>query len=216
MPFDTENCAKWDANYLQGFTSEKRDTNVDELKPIIEEQSKDIARNAANDTIKQFDRGVHWEIQDFVTKGRQWKSAYLPVWLYSYMEKKGGDNLLHYVAVNARTNETMGSVPIYMPKLLLITAIIEILGILTYTMFEFEYFWIILIAGLIYMGAIYSHYRNTGVRNYYEKETQRNVSNVDGRESFIKRVNHSSESRMYNANNTSVKGSSMGIKRENE
>ncbi len=24
MPFDTENCVKWNANYLKGYTSEKR------------------------------------------------------------------------------------------------------------------------------------------------------------------------------------------------
>ena len=51
MPFDIENCAKWDANYIKGFTSEKRDTNIEELKPIIEEQSKDIARNRTTKSI---------------------------------------------------------------------------------------------------------------------------------------------------------------------
>ena len=35
---------------------------------------------------------------------------------------------LHYVAVNARTKETMGSVPIHMPKLFLVSALLEILG----------------------------------------------------------------------------------------
>lgn len=44
--------------------------------------------------------------------------------------KKGNKSLLHYVAVNARTKETMGSVPIHMPKLVLISALVEILGII--------------------------------------------------------------------------------------
>ena len=43
MPFDTENAVKWDSNYLHGYTSEKRDTNIDQLRPIVNEQSKDIA-----------------------------------------------------------------------------------------------------------------------------------------------------------------------------
>lgn len=47
MPFDTENCVKWDANYIKGYTSEKRDTNVEDLKELVEVQSKDIARYAA-------------------------------------------------------------------------------------------------------------------------------------------------------------------------
>jgi hypothetical protein len=44
---------------------------------------------------------------------------YLPVWLYSYFEpdRKGG--MLHYIAVNGRTGETMGSVPVQQWKLLL-------------------------------------------------------------------------------------------------
>lgn len=44
--------------------------------------------------------------------------------------KKGNKSLLHYVAVNARTKATMGSVPIHMPKLVLISALVEILGII--------------------------------------------------------------------------------------
>ena len=59
MPFDTENCVKWDSNYIKGYTSEKRDTNIDELKELVEAQSKDIARFAANKTITKY----IWKIQ---------------------------------------------------------------------------------------------------------------------------------------------------------
>ena len=58
MPFDTENYVKWDSNYIKGYTSEKRDTNVEQLKPLVEKQAKDIAKFAANDTLQQYDRGV--------------------------------------------------------------------------------------------------------------------------------------------------------------
>ena len=44
MPFDVENCVKYDANYLKGYTSERRDTNVDQLSTLAETQSKDIAK----------------------------------------------------------------------------------------------------------------------------------------------------------------------------
>ncbi|MBE5813569.1 MAG: TFIIB-type zinc ribbon-containing protein, partial [Clostridiales bacterium] len=57
MPFDIENCVKYNANYLKGYTSEKRDTNIDDLRPIVDAQSKDIARFAANETLKDYDRG---------------------------------------------------------------------------------------------------------------------------------------------------------------
>ena len=82
MPFDTENCVKWDANYIKGYTSEKRDTNVEELKGLVQEQSKDVARFAANKTLGFYDRGVRWDTENLEVKGQQWKSAYLPVWLY--------------------------------------------------------------------------------------------------------------------------------------
>jgi hypothetical protein len=42
---------------------------------------------------------------------------YLPVWLYSYQQP--GSGMLHYIAVNGRTGETMGSVPVQQWKLLL-------------------------------------------------------------------------------------------------
>ena len=32
MPFDTENCVKYDSHFLKGYSSEKRDTNIDDLK----------------------------------------------------------------------------------------------------------------------------------------------------------------------------------------
>jgi hypothetical protein len=44
-------------------------------------------------------------------------AMYLPVWLYSYQQP--GSGMLHYIAVNGRTGETMGSIPIQQWKLLL-------------------------------------------------------------------------------------------------
>jgi hypothetical protein len=46
---------------------------------------------------------------------------YLPVWLYSYHQPGNGRGLLHYIAVNGRTGETMGSVPIQQWKLILVS-----------------------------------------------------------------------------------------------
>lgn len=68
MPFDTENCVKWDANYIKGYTSEKRDTNVEELKGLVQEQSKDVARFAANKTLEFYDRGVRWDSENLEVK----------------------------------------------------------------------------------------------------------------------------------------------------
>ena len=44
--------------------------------------------NIKKDVKKHYDRDVRWENERLDVKGRQWKSAYLPVWLYSYQQVK--------------------------------------------------------------------------------------------------------------------------------
>src|SRR5690625_1663743 len=129
MPFDVENSVQYDSNYLAGFTSERRDTNVTDLAPIVRTQSKDIARHKANATLNHYDRGVRWDHEHLEMVGERWVSAYLPVWLYSYYEKRSnGKSFTHYVAVNARTGETMGSVPLHQGKLLAVSAAVQVVG----------------------------------------------------------------------------------------
>lgn len=206
MPFDIENSAKYNANYLKGYTSEKRDINVDELRPVIDSQSKDIARYAANETLKEYDRGVNWQTETLDVKGRQWKTAYLPVWLYSYQQKKGeNDSLLHYVAVNARTKETMGSVPIHMPKLFGISALVELLGFIAYMLAsDFNYRSIFLLAGIVYFFVMYRRYRNSNARHHHETETKKKMFNLRKRDNLIKHEKGLSNSRIEGANNTRV------------
>jgi len=126
MPFDIENAIKFESNYLTGFTSEKRNTDIPDLENRVSKQINDITRHSLNDELKYYDRGVRWEKEDIQIIGTQWITAYLPVWLYSYHEKKNKNSKIHYVAVNARTKETMGSVPINKPLLSIITLIIII------------------------------------------------------------------------------------------
>ena len=213
MPFDTENCVKYNANYLAGYTSEKRDTNVDDLVGIVEAQSKDIARFAANDTLEQYDRGVAWDTTNLDVKGQQWKAAYLPVWLYSYKEDKGKDNyLLHYVAVNARTKETMGSVPVHMPKLILVSVILEILGAIPWYIFsEEKWRWLFLLVGFIFFFAIYSKYRNTGARHHHETETKKQVSNMKKKDEFFEKRKRLSSSTIKGCNNRVVEGTKVNL-----
>lgn len=117
LPFDTKNAVKWNASYLVGFTSEKRDLNVEALQPVLEDQLLSIGRSEVRGSLGRFDRGVRWEQEKVDIGGSRWVSMYLPVWLYSYQQESNG--LLHYIAVNARTGETMGSIPVSQPKLLL-------------------------------------------------------------------------------------------------
>lgn len=136
LPFDIENAVRYDSNYLAGFTSERRDTNVEELQGLVRSQTGDIARYQANDTLKFYDRGVRWDQEHVDVMGERWMTAYLPVWLYSYHEKRsGGREFLHYVAVNARTGETMGSIPLNQMKLLAVSAGVEVLGIIGFFLY---------------------------------------------------------------------------------
>ena len=210
MPFDIENCVQYNANYLKGYTSEKRDVNVDALKGHVTSQATDIAKFAANDSLSQYDRGVAWAVQNVNVKGEQWKSAYLPVWLYSYQQVNGDKKILHYVAVNARTKETMGSVPIYMPKLLGVSFIIEILGIFAMLFIDFDYSFLFATIGFIYFFVILAKYRNFNARHKYETETKTNVSNMRKQDRFITKRKGLSNAKIRGANNTSVTGESLG------
>ena len=118
LPFDTKNAVKWNASYLSGYTSEKRDQDVAQLHPRLEDQLLSVARAQIEASTRRYDRGVRWEEERLDIHGSRWVSMYLPVWLYSYQQPGSKGGLLHYIAVNGRTGETMGSVPIQQWKLL--------------------------------------------------------------------------------------------------
>jgi len=119
LPFDTKNAVKWNASYLSGYSSEKRDRDVEHLRPRLEDQLLSIARAQVVASVGEYDRGVRWEQEGITIHGTRWVSMYLPVWLYSYHQPGRNGGLLHYIAVNGRTGETMGSVPVQQWKLLL-------------------------------------------------------------------------------------------------
>lgn len=213
MPFDTDNCVKWNANYLKGYTSERRDINVDQLENVVMAQAKDVAKFKINDTLEDYDRGVCWESSHLDVEGQQWKAAYLPVWLYSYQEKKNGKSLLHYIAVNGRTMETMGSIPIHMPKLIGISAVVEIIGLLIMLFVDFDedfqYEWTLLLSGILFFTAMYMRYRNAEARHSYETETVANISNLIAEDEFIAHRLGLEKSRMEGANNTTLDGENV-------
>ena len=230
MPFDTENCVKFNANYLKGFTSEKRDSNIDVLRDAVEAQSSDVARHAALDTIEEYDRGVRWEEEYYNIKGDSWKAAYLPVWLYSYMQKKNGKNLLHYVAVNARTLETMGSVPINYTKLFIASVLVEILGglaafvlnivaamdVFDDTKFQDmrNLYWLLLLSGFIFFYTIYARYRNIDERHHYEDETKHEISNLQSIDDFLMKRTGLVNVVIEGENSKELKGNRLDLKKD--
>ena len=208
MPFDIENCVRYNSNFLKGYTSERRDVNVEQLKDMVNTQAKDIARFAANETLENYDRGVAWDNQELNVKGEQWRAAYLPVWLYSYQQVSGDKKVLHYVAVNARTKEVMGSIPIHIPKLLGISCLVELLGILAMLFVDFDYNWLFLFLGFIYFFIMFNKYRNFNARHTYETETKRTMSNLRKVDNFVVSKRGLTNSTIDGANNKFVGGQS--------
>ena len=93
--------------------------SVEKLRPRLEDQLLSIARSQVEGSVKRYNRGVRWEQEQLEVHGTRWVSMYLPVWLYSYHQPGRNGGMLHYIAVNGRTGETMGSVPVQQWKMLL-------------------------------------------------------------------------------------------------
>lgn len=219
LPYDTDQCVGWNPAYLRGFTSEKRDTNIDALKPLVRLQVEDLARYRANESMTFYNRGVSWRSEKVKIGGARWKAAYLPVWLYSYyqMDKK----MLHYVAVNARTGETMGSVPINKARLLFVSAIVEVIGIFLGT--KWLEFWMssadsddgmkVALLGLagftpgfIFYWLKLTKYRNLDKRHKHEAETRSDVKNLKKTDNLIENRKGLRNSRIENENGRRVTG----------
>ncbi|WP_210543465.1 TFIIB-type zinc ribbon-containing protein [Rhodoferax sp. PAMC 29310] len=105
LPFDTKNAVKWNASYLIGVSSEKRDQDVEHLRPRLEDQLLSIARAQVESSMGRYDRGVRCEQERLSVHGTRWVSMYLPVWLYSYHQPGRNGGMLHYIAVNGRTGK---------------------------------------------------------------------------------------------------------------
>jgi DNA-directed RNA polymerase subunit RPC12/RpoP len=216
LPFDTENCVKFDANYLRGYTSEKRDTNKSDLQHVVDSQEKEAIKHSLNPSISQYDRGVQWTSADVTKEGEKWLSAYLPVWLYSYVENPGtSKQLTHYVAVNARTRETIGSVPVNKKRItscaflaaVVMFFIMTIFALLSGTPIDSKALQIntlvsAIVAVIFYM-VIYSQYRSSGARHHFEYETKIDLKNIQENDRFIKRFDTENSS-FHAANNNSV------------
>ena len=217
LPFDTENCVKWDQNYLRGYTLENRNLNVNSVNMLVDAEAKDIARHKANETLNTYDRGVKWEEEELSIKGTQWKMAYLPVWLYSYRQQlKDGKIFLNYIAVNGRTKETMGSVPMDSKKHFRTYCMIGLLIMLLFFIFNFfiiqnyniitfiPFFLFIFISSMALYSKENIRYRNPSERHYHEKETKSEMFNIIIDDRFVKKEEGLASSEIKGRNNTNV------------
>lgn len=224
LPFDTKNLTRFNANILKGSTSEKRSVNIDLLEPAMRAKAGDIARLKALETL-DYDRGVAWSNEDFKLKGESWHAVYLPVWLYSYLETRGGKQVLHYVAVNGRNGKTMGSVPLNKPRLLLISLIVSVVAFIAGWFLPisgaddaeasgvmlFVKYLLLPGSGFAYYAWMKERYRNLGARHHYETETQCEVRNLKRYDKFIRQFERLSNSRIEGDNCRAVRGANVGL-----
>ena len=100
----------------------------------------------------------------------------------------------------------MGSVPIHMPKLIGMSVLVEILGIIAMLFIDFDYSFLFLLAGILYFIIMFMKYRNANARHTYETETKKNTSNLRKVDKFIRTEQGLTSSTMTGANNTRVNG----------
>jgi len=125
QPFPIEDTVEFRAHYLTGFNSERRDMDMGALNERLEDTMLTVIRAKADETVEDYKkRGVRWEHEKAELLGTHEAAVYLPVWLYSYVEEnavnprtKEHGPLIHYIAVNGVTGQTMGSIPVNKGKL---------------------------------------------------------------------------------------------------
>ena len=96
-----------------------------------------------------------------------------------------------------------------MPKLILVSALVELLGIIAMLFVDFDYSWAFLLSGIIYFLIMYYRYRNSNARHTYEKETKREISNLKSVDTFIKARHGLRNAWMDGANNKKVEGTKV-------
>lgn len=115
LPYDVENAISYDSRFLNDFASEKRDLNVAEVGANSEEIIRQLGKTVSIAAVNEYAHGVKWKHEELEIKGVRWNAIYLPVWMYSYQGKDGRN---YYIAVNGRTGEVMGSMPISKKRVL--------------------------------------------------------------------------------------------------
>ena len=97
MPFDTENAVEWDPRYVRGYSCERRDVDIEDVDKRVRLQVEDIMKYRMRNVIDQYNRGVRWDKMSLDRNGAKWKTAYLPVWLYSYLDEKPNGKSRMYI-----------------------------------------------------------------------------------------------------------------------
>lgn len=204
LPFDTNNAEAWNTNYMKGFSSEKRDINIENVQEQVKIQNTDIIKVQIKKALKKYrKRGYKLDSNLIDVKGQQWKTLYLPVWLYSFTENRGPQKIRHYIACNARTKETMGSVPCSKSKLAVISAAASFIALVFEVLVLHTIEYTPLCIGPLLFLIITAKYRNENARHSHETETRVNVKNMKETDDY--------SGRQLGLTNSRIKGETRGM-----
>ena len=212
QPFDTENCIKFAPHYLLGYHSENRNIDLVNIRDDIDKVLTKIARHTIGKSIIPYSyRGFVWDKEIINQKGSQTIAAYLPIWLYTYHEKNKDKEIIHYIAINGRTKEIKGSVPIDKIKLFLTSLLFAIPGIALFINYltdkshvyldnlilnDEEYKWqlifksifallLAIVPFLVFYNLIKKKYRNKDLKHTKHIETKHTISNYEQEDKFL-------------------------------
>ena len=206
LPYDTENAFNWNANFLKGCSSEKRTLDVNSITKRVDEKIGYVSRHAANPLVNEYDRGVAWSKETINIKGKRWETIYLPVWLYAF---KAADKT-HYIAVNARTKNANGSIPMSKFILTLITSLIFAITIPLVIASFIVLGWgglftlPLIIAAPLFYDIIEHKYHNPKARNAYEEHTKTEILNLKKEDNFVENRKTLLMTEIVGANNNNI------------
>lgn len=203
-PFDIENACLWSPNYLKGCSSQNRNIDFNYLQSIIDNKAKLETKFAANETLEEYDRGVNWSTQEINIHSKQWKVIYLPVWLYSFPQTVNNKEKLNYIAVNGRTKEAVGNLPMHTVKLIGVSLVAELLGI--FLMFFLSFIPLSIVfafSGPVFFYVVKRMYQNVPKKEEEEKSKSHNILyNLRQFDKVLQRKTGLKTTNMVGANNT--------------
>ena len=116
LPFDMEKLQPFDMGYLSGFQAEKRDMEKESLTPEVESEVKQYTVEQLKADIMGQYSSVQVDQSDTDIRDARWHYALLPVWILTYRDKAGKDEL-YYFAMNGQTGKICGKLPVAKGKL---------------------------------------------------------------------------------------------------
>ena len=103
----------------------------------------------------------------------------------------------------------LGSIPINIRRLFLVSFLIEILCLFSMNYVEVDGDFLLVIPGIAYYLIMYARYRNKNARHHYELETKKEIKNLRKVDQYLKRRTGLSNAYIIGQNNTMVQGTTL-------